>query len=328
LYGCKQNQGAIHKTTNLVILRSSVSQPYTTYDNLIREMYYKRVRQLSLRSAKEGGGMLWGQLGLSIIADGAYVGLRVMDLKGLVDKTKSLSYNNQECRNDEINFDVIEDPSDKKGVVKLACHMANKCSKSQTHMYCYEGGNDFKSRIIIQGTPYITVDPNRHIGHNKISKFTIDLMKLTGCPDPRKGKPGNNGLRRDAIRNLVEAKCGAAIRQASCRHGSEDMQVCYTDITPEIIDGKYSAQMLDSVVVARMLDRVNPDRLKSRLNGEELERKQKVDGYCSSVVPNPGTMLLYMLGYETMYDTLEEAKEKYLARQGGATELAEVPCGT
>jgi hypothetical protein len=67
--------------------------------------------------------------------------------------------------------------------------------KSQINMYCYEGGNKFKSRMIHQGTLHIIVDPNRHIGHKHISKLTIDLMKLTGFPSPRKGKPGNNSLR-------------------------------------------------------------------------------------------------------------------------------------
>jgi hypothetical protein len=46
LYGCKHNNGAIHKTTNLAISRSSVSESYTTYNHLIREMYYKKVHQL------------------------------------------------------------------------------------------------------------------------------------------------------------------------------------------------------------------------------------------------------------------------------------------
>jgi hypothetical protein len=66
-----------------------------------------------------------------------------------------------------------------------------------------------------------------------------------------------------------------------------------------------------------MIDRVNPDRLNSRSNEEELKREKKVDGYCLFVVPNPGTMLPYMLGSKIMYNAVDKAKEKYLVRQGG-----------
>jgi hypothetical protein len=35
-------------------------------------------------------------------------------------------------------------------------------------------------------------------------------------------------------------------------------------------------------------------------------------------------MILYMLGYEAMYNTLEEAKVKFLIRQGRVTKFAEI----
>jgi hypothetical protein len=66
--------------------------------------------------------MMWDQIGLSLICEGIYKGLRVVDLSGLVDKTNNITFEHAECRNDETYFDVIEDPSDKKGVPYAPCY--------------------------------------------------------------------------------------------------------------------------------------------------------------------------------------------------------------
>jgi hypothetical protein len=48
--------------------------------------------------------MMWDQIGLSLICEGIYKGLRVMDLSGLVNKTNSITFEHAECRNDETYF--------------------------------------------------------------------------------------------------------------------------------------------------------------------------------------------------------------------------------
>jgi hypothetical protein len=107
-------------------------------------------------------------------------------------------------------------------------------------------------------------------------------MALTGVPNPRKGRAGNNGIRRDDIGNLVRNGCGEAIRKVAARHESADMQAVYTDITQDMIDGKYGAQMLDSVAVRNMMDRRNPDRIKSsqvKTRRRRIGQRKKVDCY-------------------------------------------------
>jgi hypothetical protein len=90
-------------------VRRSASQPYTTYLHLMWEYYYKPVRKLILRSAKEGGKMMWDQIVVSLICVGIYKGLHVMDLSGLVDNTNNITFEHSECRNDETYFDVINE---------------------------------------------------------------------------------------------------------------------------------------------------------------------------------------------------------------------------
>jgi hypothetical protein len=103
----------------------------------------------------------------------------------------------------------------------------------------------------------------------------------------------------------VRNGCGEHIRKVAARHKSADVQAVYTDITQYMIDGKYAAKMLDSAAVRNMMDRRNPDRIKSRLDKDELDREQKVDGYCTSIIQNPGSMLSYTLGLESLYDEVD-----------------------
>jgi hypothetical protein len=113
-------------------------------------------------------------------------------------------------------------------------------------MLCYEGG--VQVLHFAKRPPYVKVDPRRNIGHNTVSKFMVNLMTLTGVPNPIKGRAGNNGIQRDAIGNLVRNGCGEAIRKVAATHESANIQAVYTDITQEMIDGKSGAQMLDSVI--------------------------------------------------------------------------------
>jgi hypothetical protein len=98
-------------------------------------------------------------------------------------------------------------------------------------------------------------------------------MALTDVPSPRKGRAGSNGIKRDAIGNLMHNGCGEAIRKVAARHESVAMQAVYTDITQEMIDGKYGAQMLDSAAFIHMMDYRNPDRVRLRLNEGKLDRE-------------------------------------------------------
>jgi hypothetical protein len=67
MYGSKENQVAIHKSTHQVVARISDSQPHIIYNYLTGETFYKTVRQLFQQSAKEGRRMNWAQLGLPVI---------------------------------------------------------------------------------------------------------------------------------------------------------------------------------------------------------------------------------------------------------------------
>jgi hypothetical protein len=125
---------------------------------------------------------------------------------------------------------VIEDPSDKKCNVKLVCYLANMCPKEQGHMFCYEGGKDFKVMMISQHVPYMKLDPKRNIGRNTASKFAKNLMTLTGVPNPRNGKVCNAGICRDGIGHLVKHKVGEAVQKSTAHHEPADIQaVCHAD---------------------------------------------------------------------------------------------------
>jgi hypothetical protein len=245
------------------VARSSASQPFVKYTHLMWEVYYTTVKQMFLRSAKEGGKMMWAHLGLSIIPDVQYKGLRVFNLSGLVDNTHNITCEHPECRNAESTFDVIEDPADKKCNVKLIYHLANTCPNEQVWMFCYEGG--YQVMMIAQHTPNIKVDPKRNIGHNTV-KFVNNLMTLIGVPNLRKGRVGNNGIRRDGIGNLVKHKVGESVQKTTARRESVDMQGVHTHIKQEVINGNNSVQMLNNEAVDRIMDRVNPGRIKSRLD--------------------------------------------------------------
>jgi hypothetical protein len=78
-------------SSNEVIARSCDSQPYVNYTNLLWECYYKSV----IHFFCAGGKMMWVQLGLSVIPEGQYNGLSVLDLSGLVDKTTQITFEDQ-----------------------------------------------------------------------------------------------------------------------------------------------------------------------------------------------------------------------------------------
>jgi hypothetical protein len=59
MYGCKQNQGAVHKSTNQVVACSSIYQPYVIYNHLMWETFVNTARQIFMQSFKEGGKIKW-----------------------------------------------------------------------------------------------------------------------------------------------------------------------------------------------------------------------------------------------------------------------------
>jgi hypothetical protein len=121
--------------------------------------------------------------------------------------------------------------------------------------------------MIKEGTLYSKVDPKRNTGHNTVSKFAKNFMTITGVPNARKGRVGNNGLRRDGISNLAKHKVNEAIQKTTSRHESVDIQEVYTYITQDMIDEKYRTEMLNSEHIDRIMDRVNTGKTRRGRNG-------------------------------------------------------------
>jgi hypothetical protein len=92
-------------------------------------------------------------------------------------------------RTDEDPFDVLEDPSDEKCVVKLVIHLANMTHENASRVFCYLG----KSKVFIKemheaGAPYIKVDWRKHIGHNPMGKAIKDWQRKLEFPCQQRDK--------------------------------------------------------------------------------------------------------------------------------------------
>jgi hypothetical protein len=96
---------------------------------------------------------------LSIQTREKFKGLLKLSMINVFDKRMQLSLDNTSVHTDKDPFDVLDDPSDGKCLVKLVIHLANITHENASRVFCYLG----KSKAFIKemheaGTPHIKVD--------------------------------------------------------------------------------------------------------------------------------------------------------------------------
>jgi hypothetical protein len=247
-----------------------------------------------LRGGAEGTQINWCQIGISIQLRENFKGLLKVNLRNLFDKTTQLNVENIYARDDCDPFDVLEDPSNPKGFVKLLIYFMNMCSANQQRVFCYPAtkSKSFTKEMEKAGTSHIKINFKSNIGHNSMRKRLKTLTEKTGIPLPNKGSFGAHVFRQRALTGLKEKGVSDFETRLAFRHETETAHNMYPESELKMREQKYTAQMLNSKIVLLTMNKLNGDGDK-----EDDFIESKVINSPTEVKALPGTMLekLFML---------------------------------
>jgi hypothetical protein len=259
LLGTKQNQSYAHLDARNVISGSFQSQPFENIEDLIHELYWRFLEIVYLRGGAEGTQMKWCKIEIYIQLCGKLKGLLKVNLRNLFDKTTQLNLENIYARDDCGPFDVLEDPSDPKGFVKLLIYFANMCSPSQLRVCCYPAtkSKGFTKEMEKVDTSHIKINFKSNIGHNSMRKRLKKLAEKTCVPLPNKGSFGAHGFRHRALTDLKEKGVCDFETRLDFRYETASAYNMYPYSELKMREQKHTAQMLKSKIVLLTMNKLN-----------------------------------------------------------------------